>query len=87
MKASIKKLIEELIQARKALEMKILAEMDSAANENGLDSFTVTYYGVACKRGGKEVRCDEIVMLEILHCNHLGPKSIQIYWEKGRGYV
>jgi hypothetical protein len=83
----IKQLIDELIQARKALEMKILAEMDSAANENGLDSFTVTSYGVACKRSGKEVRCDEIVMLEILHCNHIVSKGVQVYWEKGQGYV
>lgn len=84
---AIKKLIEELIQARKALEMKILAEMDSSANENGLDSFTVTYQGVACKRGGKEVRCDEINMLEILYCNNINPGGSQIFWEKGQGYA
>jgi hypothetical protein len=84
---AIKKLIDELNQARKALKMKILAEMESEAIKQDFDLFRLTCRGNTFKRSGREVGCAEIRKLFQTYTAHVSLTGIALYWEKGQGYV
>ena len=84
---AIKKLIDELNEARKALKMKLLAEMESEAIRRDLDSFRLTCRGTTFKRINGEIRCVKIARFYQAYCDLISPRGIQLFWEKGHGYV
>jgi hypothetical protein len=86
MRQSIKTLIEDLKEAKQALEDEIIAEMSVMAYREYLDSFSMVLENQYI-RDGEEVGSQELDALDSVYCENINENGVILFWEKDKGFV